>query len=308
LLISLLPLLSALFSGGLLHAQTAAGMDEILNTQEISWAQACRFVLPAAGALNEDAAPGDAFVAAREKGWLPKRAAADSPVNLGGLSYLIIQAFSIKTSFLYAAFPGPHYAYRQLDYLRLIPDIRDPALKVSGGRFLQILSGVLNYQGDGELAAVPEEPLEAEHQEEREQMVRDIQEELDARGVTDTTVRVVTEGVVISLNNIQFLANDTGLTEGERVKLMRVAMILSGYPGRKILVGGHTARAGTAEGRLQVSTQRAQAVADFLVFLGARNPEDIIVQGYGAEQPLADNRTPEGQALNRRVEITLLDE
>jgi outer membrane protein OmpA-like peptidoglycan-associated protein len=72
-------------------------------------------------------------------------------------------------------------------------------------------------------------------------------------------------------------------------------------------VGGHTALAGTAEGRLEVSARRAQAVADFLVFLDSRRPDEIIVRGYGAERPLGDHGTAAGQALNRRVEITILD-
>jgi outer membrane protein OmpA-like peptidoglycan-associated protein len=93
---------------------------------------------------------------------------------------------------------------------------------------------------------------------------------------------------------------------------MRIGVILAGYPERKILVGGHTALAGTAEGRMLISTRRAQAVADFLIFLDIRRPEAIIVRGYGAEQPLAAAEgTPldiqAAQALNRRVEIILLD-
>jgi outer membrane protein OmpA-like peptidoglycan-associated protein len=49
-------------------------------------------------------------------------------------------------------------------------------------------------------------------------------------------------------------------------------------------------------------------VADFLVYLDSRRPEEIIVRGYGAERPLETGETVEGQALNRRVEITILDE
>jgi outer membrane protein OmpA-like peptidoglycan-associated protein len=317
--VSLLPLLGALFFGGFLHGQTAAEMDALLDTREITWAQACRFVLPAARAL--EAGNRAAFALALERGWLPKGAAADRSVTLGGLSFLISNAFSIKNSVLYALFPGPRYAYRQLDYLGLIPGLRDPAMKVSGERLVQILGRVLDYRGDEE-PEIPQElpptapkpetppavPAENRVQEQREQMVRDISVELETRNVADTTVRVVDEGVAISLNNIQFLPDETELTERERIKLMRVAVILDRYPGRKILVGGHTAMAGTAEGRLAVSAQRAQAVADFLVFLESRRPEEIIVRGYGAEQPLGDHGTPAGQALNRRVEITILDE
>jgi outer membrane protein OmpA-like peptidoglycan-associated protein len=299
-------------------------MDVLLDTPEITWAQACRFVLPASLSLEARAGSGAAFALALERSWLPKGTAADNPARLGELSFLISNAFSIKNSVLYSLFPGPRYAYRQLDYLGLIPGLRDPAMKVSGERLVQILGRVLDYRGDGEpeaaiaeepapepeapLEAPPEIPPENRVQEQREQMAQEIREELERRNVADTTIRVADEGVTISLNNIQFLPDSTKLTEMERIKLMRVAVILSRYPGRKIMVGGHTAQAGWAAGQLAVSTQRAQAVADFLVFLDVRRPEEIVVRGYGAERPLGDSRTPEGQAMNRRVEITILDE
>jgi outer membrane protein OmpA-like peptidoglycan-associated protein len=266
--------------------------------------------------LNESAGAGAAFAAARDRGWLPKGAAADSPVTLGGLSYLALNAFSLKKSLLFTLFPGPRYAYRQLEYLDLLPGLRDPALNVSGERLVQILGRILSYSGEGDPVPATEQnpvgepaaPRTDSMLEQREQMAREIQGELETRGVADTTVRVVEEGIAISLNNIQFLPDDTALTEAERIKLMRVAVILNRYPGRKILVGGHTAQAGTVEGRQLVSTQRAQVVADFLIFLESRNPEDIIVQGYGSERPLGDTGTAEDLALNRRVEITILDD
>ena len=110
--------LFVLFSGGLLHGQTAAELDAILDARAITWEQACRFVLPASGAL--EAPSGAAFALARQNGWLPKGAAADNPVTLGGLSFLIVESFAVKGSVLYALFPGPRYAYRQLDYLGII--------------------------------------------------------------------------------------------------------------------------------------------------------------------------------------------
>jgi hypothetical protein len=148
--VSLLPFFAALFLGGFVHGQTAAEMDTLLDTGEITWDQACRFVLPASGALEAQAESGAAFAMALERGWLPEGAAADNPVSLGGLSFLITESFFIKNSILYDLFPGPRYAYRQLDYLDLIPGIRDPAMKVSGERLVQILGRVLDYRGDGE--------------------------------------------------------------------------------------------------------------------------------------------------------------
>jgi len=86
-----------------------------------------------------------------------------------------------------------------------------------------------------------------------------------------------------------------------------IAEILKRYPDRDILVGGHTALAGTAEGRQKLSEERAAAVAEYLIDRGARTDTQIVVRGYGAEKPLADNSTEAGREKNRRVEITILE-
>jgi len=58
---------------------------------------------------------------------------------------------------------------------------------------------------------------------------------------------------------------------------------------------------------MRLSQDRARTVADFLLSRNVRAPDRIVIRGYGAERPIADNRTPEGQQRNRRVEITLLE-
>jgi outer membrane protein OmpA-like peptidoglycan-associated protein len=300
------------------YAQTASDMETVLGSGAVSFAQVCRFVLPAAEAVSEEGA-GEAFARAVERGWLPGNAAADGAVRLGELSFLIMKAFNLKGSFLYALFPGPRYAYRELVYRRFVPAVSDPSARVSGALFFRILANVLGEVGnEPELEPFVPEPVvvsvpdpqaaqEAAQEAAREVLAAEIRVELTARQVTDTSVRVADEGVVISLNNIQFLPDQVVLTEAERVKLMKIGVILSRYPDRKILVGGHTALAGSEEGRVRISTERARAVADFLVYLDVRAEADIRVQGYGAQRPLGDNRTEQGQELNRRVEITLLE-
>jgi outer membrane protein OmpA-like peptidoglycan-associated protein len=307
-------------------------MDALLETPAVSFGQAARFVLDAANLIDPDSA-GGAFALARQKGWVPERALEDRPVKTGELAFLIMNAFDMRGSFLYRLFPGPRYAFRELDYRGLLPGRRDPSLRVSGEGLLRILSMTALYLGRGEAeipaprdtpAAVPppaeippEVPVEVPPppevpppslQERREETAEYVRAELDRQNIADTTVRVVEEGVVISLDNIQFMADSAVLTGREQDKLREIAGILSPYPNRKILVGGHTALAGTEEMRLQISLQRAGAVADFLVSLGVRRTGEILVQGYGARQPLGDNATEAGRALNRRVEIILLDE
>jgi outer membrane protein OmpA-like peptidoglycan-associated protein len=119
---------------------------------------------------------------------------------------------------------------------------------------------------------------------------------------------VKTEAITtISRIRIQFTADASVLGGAEKTKLQEAAQILSRYPGRAIRLEGHTAMAGSEAGQRQISRDRAQAAADYLESLGCRRSDEMTVIGYGASQPLADNSTAAGMALNRRVEITILD-
>jgi outer membrane protein OmpA-like peptidoglycan-associated protein len=120
-------------------------------------------------------------------------------------------------------------------------------------------------------------------------------------------VRIVDEGITISLENIQFQPDSAVLLAVEKEKLDKIGEILEGFADRDILVGGHTALAGSAAGRMKLSQERAGAVADYLISRGVRTASHVVVRGYGAERPVADNRTAEGMRRNRRVEITLLE-
>jgi hypothetical protein len=124
-------------------------MDALLETRAVSFAQAARFVLAAAEVLAETSPPDAAFALAAAKGWLPEKARPDDPVTTGELCFLIMNAFDMKGSFLYSLFPGPRYAFREFDYLGLVPGRRDPALKVSGEELLRILSMTISHTGRG---------------------------------------------------------------------------------------------------------------------------------------------------------------
>jgi len=94
---------------------------------------------------------------------------------------------------------------------------------------------------------------------------------------------------------------------GEEAKLEKIAEILKRYPGRDIVVSGHAALAGSPEYLMRLSQGRARAIADYLLSRNVRTADRIIIRGYGAERPIADNSTEEGMRKNRRVEITILE-
>jgi outer membrane protein OmpA-like peptidoglycan-associated protein len=150
------------------------------------------------------------------------------------------------------------------------------------------------------------EIIEAEIMD-REDVATAIKNELAELGIENAEVKIVDDGVMISLDNIQFAADSARLLPSENAKLIGISEILKHYSGRDILVGGHTALAGTEKEREKLSSERAAAVADFFIQNKVRTSQQVITRGYGAAKPIADNRTEEGRIKNRRVEITILE-
>ena len=141
----------------------------------------------------------------------------------------------------------------------------------------------------------------------RARIAEEVQKRIEEDGVEDTRVSIDDRGVTINLENIQFAPDSVDLLPGEVEKLKRVADILKKYPNRHLLVTGHTAMAGTPEGRQRLSDERARTVGQFLLELGIRKSDEVMTVGKGATEPVADNSTPEGMRRNRRVEITILE-
>jgi outer membrane protein OmpA-like peptidoglycan-associated protein len=179
---------------------------------------------------------------------------------------------------------------------------------VSGPEFLFIIGRVLSLTEEPGFTRADrgeQKVEESQRQAEHEALAEEINEHL--AGMSDAVAIVTNEGVTISLSNIQFLPNPAILAEPEKEKSREIADVLKTVPGKRIVVTGHTANAGTRPDQLKTSSERAQAVADFLVSCGTRHAGEIAIIGYGAERPIADNSTERGMAANRRVEIIILD-
>lgn len=80
-----------------------------------------------------------------------------------------------------------------------------------------------------------------------------------------------------------------------------VAKLLKDYPTAKVEIQGHTDSRGSADLNDKLSQERADAVAGVLVKSFGIAADRVTAKGYGASQPVADNKTAEGQAKNRRV-------
>ena len=74
----------------------------------------------------------------------------------------------------------------------------------------------------------------------------------------------------------------------------------------KIEVGGHTDNVGKAAANLTLSLDRANTVRAYLLSKGI-DPSRVTAKGYGMTVPVADNKTEDGRAQNRRTEVTILN-
>lgn len=113
-------------------------------------------------------------------------------------------------------------------------------------------------------------------------------------------------GIRLTIQNLQFKADSADLLPGEEKRLDQIAEILRLAEGAQFLIEGHTASTGYEEGEMKLSKERADSIAAALAKRGIGS-ERFICKGSGGKKPIASNDTAEGKALNRRVEITILD-
>ncbi len=128
---------------------------------------------------------------------------------------------------------------------------------------------------------------------EREAMKQEI-------SVTEMADKLTNEGFIALYVNF-----DTGkatLQADAAETLDAAAAALKSAGDLRIEVGGHTDNVGTPEANLKLSEQRAQAVMAALVQRGIK-ADRLTAKGYGQTSPIADNRSEEGRAKNRRVEL-----
>ncbi len=84
-----------------------------------------------------------------------------------------------------------------------------------------------------------------------------------------------------------------------------IAALLKANPKLKLSVEGHTDNTGTPDGNRKLSDERAKSVKAALVAKGIEAPR-LQSKGFGQDKPVADNRSEEGRAKNRRVELVKL--
>lgn len=123
----------------------------------------------------------------------------------------------------------------------------------------------------------------------------------------DLEAQQTERGLLVTLGDVLFAFDKAELSAQAAPRLDKLASFLKQFPDRKLLIEGFTDSVGSGNYNLDLSGRRAQSVRDALVQRGVDSGR-ISARGYGKAHPVADNASPEGRAMNRRVEIVIADE
>ncbi len=127
-----------------------------------------------------------------------------------------------------------------------------------------------------------------------------------ATAIANATVHIkVSEELDINLEKIQlvnFKYNGTGLTDISKIKVKRIIDKIKSTGDIQIMIRTYTDSTGTDSYNMSLSQRRAKALEDMLTSQGI-NRDFLFAEGRGEEDPVADNSTKSGQAINRRGEF-----
>jgi len=124
--------------------------------------------------------------------------------------------------------------------------------------------------------------------------------------IPGATVTRQGEGIIVNFDSgILFDVGKTDIKADAQTNLQNLATSLGKNPETDILIIGHTDNSGDGDNNIDLSVQRAAAVKNYLVSNEVKASR-LKIDGKGSTEPIADNHTAAGRALNRRVEIVIV--
>lgn len=133
--------------------------------------------------------------------------------------------------------------------------------------------------------------------------------ELQASLPEETKVETVNNGEALRVtfdSGILFATNSSALSASAKSALRNLASSLDANPDTDIKILGYTDNTGSVEYNQKLSVQRAKSVYSYLMEDQGISSRRMVYEGFGVNDPVASNATPEGRSLNRRVEILIL--
>jgi OOP family OmpA-OmpF porin len=173
-----------------------------------------------------------------------------------------------------------------------------PSLKLVSGGQLRVDGTTVSLRGD------------VANEAQRGQIVAELAASLNPTYTFNNGLRVIASqqsvlDAALANRIIEFDSGKASLTATGRRILDEMSVVLLRLKERKVELIGHTDNAGARASNLSLSQARAEAVKAYVVGKGVA-AESITVSGEGPDRPLADNRSADGRARNRRIEFKIV--
>ncbi|MGB2869511.1 MAG: OmpA family protein [Bacteroidota bacterium] len=110
---------------------------------------------------------------------------------------------------------------------------------------------------------------------------------------------------IVRLYSMHFDVGKSAIRKEDERSLYEIIDDLKAVSDAKLEIGGHTDSTGTEEENIDLSSQRANAIKQFMIQNGI-DSERLMARGYGSQYPIASNDSPENMQKNRRTEFTLI--
>ncbi len=111
--------------------------------------------------------------------------------------------------------------------------------------------------------------------------------------------------VILRLKGTAFQVNRSDLPSSSFPLMTKAKEVIHEFPGADIAIEGHTDSTGGQERNQRLSQDRADAVRNYLLSDGSLDVGSVTSQGFGYERPLSSNKTQDGRAMNRRVDVVM---
>jgi len=133
----------------------------------------------------------------------------------------------------------------------------------------------------------------------------DLKFELKNKQIPELTAATLQRGQTMRLEKLYFKADSSSIEPSSLPTMEELFEFLTENGSVAIEIGGHTNNIPSHEFCDRLSTERAKAVADYLVGKGI-DPKRVLYKGYGKRKPKFTNKTKDGRKKNQRVEVKVL--
>jgi outer membrane protein OmpA-like peptidoglycan-associated protein len=192
-------------------------------------------------------------------------------------------------------------AQSQLDAQKSQMQAQQAQLQAEQAQASKAQADAARAQAEAEAAEARAKAAEANKSVEDANVVREkLRTQLNSVLATSETAR----GLIVNMSDVLFDTGKYTLKPTTKISLAKVAGILQAYPGLKVQVEGYTDSVGSDDLNQKLSDNRASTVKDFLVAQGV-STSNITSQGFGKNDPVADNSSASGRAQNRRVNMVV---